>query len=91
MDKLYTDLKINTITIQKTIHQDFRLSLGQKMKVTIGGKPQDITISRIERDEANFHYFGAIAYAVYAIMGGEEFLWRSYHGYAVECIYDYND
>jgi len=86
MDKLYVDLIIHSISYKMT-SRDVTFSVGG---VTSGG---NLKITRILRDEDNFHFYGKLMYAIFAKGNdGKEFLWRSVpDGMEPIITYDAND
>lgn len=72
MEKLLSDITIHQITWD-TPTTSFTFRVGQS--VPIGDSR--VEISKIIRDENNYHYFGTIIYIIYAKNSGdEEYIWR---------------
>lgn len=90
MEKRYRDSDIQSISIG--LSGEYKINVGQVFRVQLKGQEnsgkQEVKVTKIIRDEANFHYFNILSYAVYVSFQDQEHLWQSIEGVPVRVTYN---
>ena len=85
MDNPLADVKIFKINIGPDPINGMSYNVGQRIQVGKGKDKAPCEISRIVRSENNFHFFGNLAYIIYAerMDNGKEFVFKYFENMPV--------
>lgn len=81
MQRLLEDIDIYQINYSSK-GENYKYFVGQKIRID----DESLKISRIERDETTWQYYGKVAYLVIVERNGKDYIWRVIEDKPVELI-----